>query len=91
MVGILETDCLNNLAWGAAVNGQHYEEALELAQRAIFVEPDSVSYRDTLAEVLFRLGRIQQAIVVEENCVVDSPDEWHLHEQLERFQNEQPD
>lgn len=81
-----DANTLNNLAWVSSINGRNYEKALELAQRAVFLEPDSVSYRDTLAEVLFRLGRIDEAIALQRQCLLDSPDHWHLHEQIARFQ-----
>ncbi|MCO8124294.1 hypothetical protein NHH03_21315 [Stieleria sp. TO1_6] len=76
---------LNNLAWTAAMNNQHLEEALEWSERAVLLEPDSVVYRDTLAEVLHLLGRTDQALQVETACLLDEPDQWHLHEQIAKY------
>ena len=78
------TSC-NNLAWVAAMNGQRLDEALQLSELAVYVEPDSAIYRDTLAEVLFQLGRKEEALQVEESCVLDDPSQWHLHQQIEKY------
>ena len=81
----LDANTTNNLAWVAAINGRHYERSLTLARRAVFLVPDSVSYRDTLAELLFRVDRPSEAIEIQRQCLVDQPDLWHIHEQIERF------
>ncbi len=75
----------NNLAWVAAMNGRHLDKALMLSQQAVYNEPDSAIYRDTLAEVLFRLDRKQEALLVEEACLIDDPTQWHLHQQVEKY------
>ena len=81
----------NNLAWIAAVNGRRLEDALALSQRAVSLQPDSAVYRDTLAEVLFRLGRRKEAILIERACLLDDPGQWHLHEQIEKFTRADPE
>jgi tetratricopeptide (TPR) repeat protein len=78
------TSC-NNVAWVAAMNRQRLDEALVLSERAVYLEPDSAIYRDTLAEVLFQLGRKQEALEVEESCLLDDPSQWHLHQQIEKY------
>ncbi len=78
------TSC-NNLAWVAAMNGKKLDDALKLAERAVYVEPDSAIYRDTLAEVLFQLDRKREALQVEESCVLDDPSQWHLHQQIKKY------
>ena len=75
----------NNLAWVAAMNQRRLEEALELARLAVSAEPESAIYRDTLAEVLFLLGRQREALQVEHGCLLDDPGQWHLHEQIEKY------
>ncbi|WP_197452730.1 tetratricopeptide repeat protein [Rosistilla oblonga] len=75
----------NNIAWVAAIHNRHLDRALELSMSAVSEFPESYSYRDTLAEVLFRMGEVEQAIQIEENCLIDVPDDYHLHEQLKRF------
>jgi hypothetical protein len=80
-----DANTFNNLAWVAALNERADEGALDWARQAVLLVPDSTSYRDTLAEVLFRLGRQSEAVAVERQCLLDEPDDWHLHEQLARF------
>ncbi len=77
----------NNLAWVAALNDRNLEEALQLSKHAVWLEPDSVSYRDTLAEILFRRGRVEEALVIEQHCLLDEPNQWHLHEQIGKFKS----
>jgi len=75
----------NNVAWSAAMNGRHLPEALRLARRAVSIEPDSAIYRDTLAELLAMTGHPEQAAQIERACVLDDPGQWHLHQQIRRF------
>ncbi len=75
----------NNVAWVAAMNSRRMEEALVLSEGTVFLEPDSAIYRDTLAEILFRLGRKKQALQVEQACLLDDPTQWHLHQQVEKY------
>ncbi|QDS90042.1 hypothetical protein EC9_42450 [Rosistilla ulvae] len=81
----LNANMANNIAWVAAIHNRHLDRALELSMSAVAEFPESYSYRDTLAEVLFRMGETDQAIQVEMNCLLDVPDDYHLHEQLKRF------
>ena len=79
---------LNNLAWVLAVNDYDLPQALRWSRRAVAWEPDSAVYRDTLAEILFRMGRTREAIEVEESCLLDAPADHHLHKQLSRFRKQ---
>ncbi|QDV70143.1 Anaphase-promoting complex, cyclosome, subunit 3 [Rosistilla carotiformis] len=81
----LNANMANNIAWVAAIHHRHLDRALELSMSAVAQFPESYSYRDTLAEVLYRNGQVEQAIQVETNCLLDVPDDYHLHEQLKRF------
>ncbi|MEM6470660.1 MAG: hypothetical protein AAF802_13970 [Planctomycetota bacterium] len=76
---------LNNLAWTGAMYERELEQSLKLSERAVFLVPDSVIYRDTLAELLFLLNQPKQALEIEQACVIDQPDEWHLYEQIEKY------
>lgn len=76
----------NNVAWAAAMNHDALDQALELSRRAVALEPESAIYRDTLAELLARLDRPDEAWMIEKNCILDDPSQWHLHEQIQRFQ-----
>ena len=75
----------NNLAWVAAMNKKRLDDALRLSELAVYVEPDSAIYRDTLAEVLFLLDRKDEALQVEQGCLLDDPTQWHLHQQIEKY------
>lgn len=75
----------NNLAWVAAISKRHLDDALRWSRAAVDGHPDSVIYRDTLAEVLFAIGRFKEATVVERACLLDDQDDWHVHQQIERF------
>jgi tetratricopeptide (TPR) repeat protein len=75
----------NNLAWVAAMNERHLDDALLLSESAVYAEPESAIYRDTLAEVLFLKGRKTEALQVEQACLLDDPTQWHLHEQVRKY------
>jgi tetratricopeptide (TPR) repeat protein len=75
----------NNLAWVAAMNKRHLEDALRLSELAVYVEPQSAIYRDTLAEVLFQLDRKTEALQIEQGCLLDDPTQWHLHQQVKKY------
>jgi tetratricopeptide (TPR) repeat protein len=53
---------LNNAAWICARSQRQLEEALEFAQQAVSLAPDSAAYQDTLAEVHFQLGNREAAV-----------------------------
>ncbi|NNE01289.1 MAG: tetratricopeptide repeat protein [Pirellulaceae bacterium] len=75
----------NNLAWVAAMNDRRLEEALTMSEHTVFLEPDSAIYRDTLAEILFRMDRKKEALHIEESCLLDDPTQWHLHQQVKKY------
>ncbi|MCP4943208.1 MAG: hypothetical protein GY924_14675 [Planctomycetaceae bacterium] len=77
----------NNVAWVAAKNQRRLNDALDLAMLAVRAEPESTTYRDTLAEILFLLGRKEEALQIEQACLLDDPGQWHLHEQIKKFAN----
>ncbi len=77
----------NNVAWVAAKNQRRLNDALDLATLAVRAEPESTTYRDTLAEILFLLGRKEEALQIEQACLLDDPGQWHLHEQIKKFAN----
>lgn len=52
---------LNNLAWVLAEGGAELEQALAAARQAVAAQPTDANYRDTLAFVLKRLGRLEDA------------------------------
>jgi len=83
----LDVAMSNNLAWVLSLSDYRLDDALRMSKNAVFYEPDSTIYRDTLAEVLFRLKRNREAIEIEKACLLDDPAEWHVHEQIQRFES----
>jgi tetratricopeptide (TPR) repeat protein len=57
----LNADALNSLGYMFADRGVRLPEAIELAQRAVKIEPDNPAYLDTLAWALFKQGRVDEA------------------------------
>lgn len=84
--GHREAGKLNNLAWSLAVNDYRLDVALKWSRRSVAIEPETAIYRDTLAEILFRQGKVKEALQIEEGCLLDEPGEHHLYQQIERFE-----
>ncbi len=76
----------NNLAWMSARCGRDLDSALKYAKRAVELAPGNASYRDTLAEVQFRLGNAEEAARLEEECLRLDPGNRHFLDQRARFQ-----
>ena len=57
----LNSDALNSLSYMFADHGMRLEEAIELARRAVNIEPENPSYLDTLGWALFKQGRVEEA------------------------------
>lgn len=80
----------NNLAWLFARTGRELEAALEHAHRALKLDPNNAAYVDTLAEVQFRRGQVDEAIFNAERCLQLEPRSKHYQEQLARFRAAKP-
>jgi hypothetical protein len=78
----------NNLAWMSAKCGRRLEEALNHAQAAVALKPDSAGHRDTLAEVHFARGDREEAIRQIQTCIAMQPDNPFFQKQLARFRGE---
>jgi predicted Zn-dependent protease len=59
----LNANALNSLSYMLADRGMRLPEAVELAQRAVKIEPDNPSYLDTLGWALFKHGKAEEADV----------------------------
>lgn len=75
----------NDMAWLLARSGRKLAEAEPLAEAAVKAKPDEAAYLDTLAEVKFRLGKIEEAIKLEEQALQHLPGDKFMTEQLARF------
>ncbi len=56
-------DALNYLGYSYADRGMNIDEAVTLTQRAVALKPDNGYYIDSLGWALFKMGRIQEALV----------------------------
>ena len=76
---------LNALAWYCATADMYLEESLQAAERAVELEPRDAGTIDTLAEVLFRMGRAKEAIETIDRAIAIDPDDDYLKQQREKF------
>lgn len=77
----------NDLAWLLARSGRQLQQALVLSRQAVEAQPNNAAFLDTLAEVHFRLGQIDQAIALEEKALQILPDDPFMIQQLKRFRD----
>ncbi len=83
--GTRDASLLNGLAWFTALAGMHLDDALTAAELAAEIEPGSAEILDTLAEVHFRRGEVDQAIATAASALALDPESTYLQEQLARF------
>jgi tetratricopeptide (TPR) repeat protein len=78
---------LNNLAWLLATRLADPVQAESLARRAVSMDGANAEWLDTLAEALFRQGKRDEAVRVEESALrlADAP---AYREQLRRFRED---
>ncbi len=77
----------NELAWQYAKENRNLDQALKLADKAIFLKPQ-IQFFDTKAEVLYRMGRYQEAVNIESDVVKRYPEYQFYRDQLEKFKKE---
>ncbi|MGW8257295.1 MAG: tetratricopeptide repeat protein, partial [Thermoguttaceae bacterium] len=65
---------MNDLGFLWADENLHLPRARKLIEKAVEIEPENSSYRDSLGWVLFRIGRPREAIVQLEKAVKNKPD-----------------
>jgi uncharacterized Ntn-hydrolase superfamily protein len=81
-----DAQVLNAAAWEMCTHSLEVPKALEFAELAVAAsQRNDASILDTLAECLFRAGRVDDAIKVEEEALRLSPDSAYLKTQIERF------
>jgi len=69
-----DVSAMNDLGFLWADEGAHLERAFAMVRRAVDAEPDNAAYRDSLGWALYRLGRMDEAIVALEKAAGDLPD-----------------
>ncbi|KAA3610158.1 MAG: tetratricopeptide repeat protein [Calditrichaeota bacterium] len=52
---------LNNFAYSLSERDQRLQEAFEMSQKAISIEPDNGAYLDTIGWILYKLGKYDEA------------------------------
>jgi tetratricopeptide (TPR) repeat protein len=78
-------DAYNSLAWLYAQVGIHLDEGVELANRALELDPGSAAYWDTLAELYIRLGRFDKAREIFQQRMRREPQEPFWKQRLEEI------
>ena len=85
-----DSTALSNWAWMYSQCDRKLDEALPLAEKAVTLAPNSATFLDTLAEVHFRQGNIDEAIKLMQQCIRFDPRDRHYRENLERFLAKKP-
>jgi hypothetical protein len=80
----------NAVAWLGANCQRDLDAALQYATEATTLEPHSVGYLDTLAEVHFRRGAKSQALEIMRKCIAQEPHNEYYRKQLARFEKGDP-
>ena len=75
---------LNSFAWRMTEIGQLLPEALEKVNYALEIKED-LKILDTKAEVLWKLGRVEEAIEVINECIQGNPEYQHYQDQKAKF------
>lgn len=76
----------NVIAWTCARCQRELDVALKHALTATKLKPSSAKYADTLAEVYFARGDIQQAVVAAQRAVQLAPRDQRLAKRLQEFE-----
>lgn len=76
----------NDLAWIYAEQGKNLDEALRLVEKALSLRPQEPAFWDTKAEILFKKGRIEEAIAIEQRLVRENREVNQFRRQLKKFQ-----
>ncbi len=83
-----DATALNNLAWMYSQCDRKLEEAMRLSRKAVELAPNSAIFLDTLAEIEYRSGLVDSALITMKDCVRLDPRERHYRENLTRFREQ---
>jgi tetratricopeptide (TPR) repeat protein len=80
----------NSAAWLSACCRRDLEKGLTHARKAVELSPDSAAVLDTLAEVLFQLGKKDEAVATQKKVVALAPKNKYFRKQLKRIEAGDP-
>lgn len=86
----LASSC-NQLAWLLSKCDEHTDEAVQLSQRSLELEPERPIYLDTLGRCYFANGNLELAIETQQRAVALAPHERQMAAQLAEFQAASPE
>lgn len=81
----------NAVAWSMAMADLDLDRALEMALEASTSEPEDANIMDTVAEILYRLDRIDEAVQWGSRALELDPSNPYLQGQLDRFRETHTD
>ena len=65
---------LNNYAWFLVTHDTKLKYALELAEKALTLQPEAAFILDTLGECLFRNGKLKEAVEAQRKAIKLAPE-----------------
>ncbi|MBN2857186.1 MAG: hypothetical protein JXN63_02175 [Candidatus Delongbacteria bacterium] len=68
---------LNNYSYLLAENSKELEKALQMVEKAFLSEPGSITFLDTKAWILFKMGKYDEAETIMENIFSDDKSYYH--------------
>jgi tetratricopeptide (TPR) repeat protein len=80
----------NQAAWLSACCRRSLDKGLSYARKAVELSPKTAAYHDTLAEVLFQLGKKAEAVAAQKRAVALSPARVYFRKQLKRIEAGDP-
>jgi tetratricopeptide (TPR) repeat protein len=80
----------NQLGWLSACCKRDLNKGETHARKAVALAPDTAAYHDTLAEVLFQLGKKKEAIAAQKKAVSLAPKRAYFAKQLKRIEAGDP-
>jgi tetratricopeptide (TPR) repeat protein len=80
----------NQAAWLSACCRRDLEKGLTYARKAVSLSPNSAGYIDTLAELLFQLGKKDEAIAAQKKAIALDPKRAYFRKQLKRIEAGDP-
>ena len=80
----------NSAAWLSACCRRDLEKGVTHARKAVELAPTSAAHHDTLAEVLFQLGRKDEAVAAQKKAIELDPKRTYFGRQLKRIEAGDP-